>query len=213
MECSYGCQLVSKPINPEPIIRTASPSGPWQDVAIDLLGFLSSRNYIFFVIDHFIRYLELVVIKTVTTEKVIKSLTKMFTTHGSPIPITSNNGPQFVQRLSVSIKHRNVISLWPQVNGEVKRQNRSLLKRIKIAQVEGNNWKKEMNAYLLMYRFTPHSTTSFSPAELLFKRKLRTKLSEFEVSYFDGSQSVRDRNSENIKRKAVCGSETRCLIQ
>ena len=54
-----------------------------------------------------------------------------------------------------------------------------------------------MNIYLLMYRSTPHSTTGVSPAELLFKRKLSTKLPEFEVSYFDDDlQSVRDRDSE-----------------
>ena len=31
-----------------------------------------------------------------------------------------------------------------------------------------------------MYRSTPHSTTGVSPAELLFNRKLRTKLPQLE---------------------------------
>ena len=60
-----------------------------------------------------------------------------------------------------------------------------------------------MNAYLLLYRSTPRSTTGVSPAELLFKRKLRTKLPEFKVLYFDDDlQSVRDRDSENKQRKS-----------
>ena len=34
--------------------------------------------------------------------------------------------------------------------------------------------------YLLAYRSTPHTTTGISPAELLYGRKIRTKMAEFE---------------------------------
>ena len=34
----YGCQLVAKPMNQEPLHRTVLPSQPWQDLAIDFLG-------------------------------------------------------------------------------------------------------------------------------------------------------------------------------
>ena len=84
--------------------------------------------------------------------------------------------------------------------------NRSLLKRIKIAQAEGKDWKKELRAYLIAYRSTPHATTGVSPAELLFGRKIRTKLPELkEVS---PSNEVRDRDSE-MKGKAKCYSDRR----
>ena len=33
----YGCQLLAKPMNPEPLHRTVLPSQPWQDLAIDFL--------------------------------------------------------------------------------------------------------------------------------------------------------------------------------
>lgn len=33
----YGCQLVAKPMNPEPLHWTALPSQPWQELAIDVL--------------------------------------------------------------------------------------------------------------------------------------------------------------------------------
>ena len=70
----------------------------------------------------------------------------------------------------------NVTPLWPQANGEVKRYNRTLLKRIKIVQAENKNWRNEIYSFLLMYGSTSHSTTGVRPAELLFNRKLRTKL-------------------------------------
>ena len=95
-KCCCGCLLVSKPIDPELMGSTALPSGPWQDVTIDLLGPLPRGDNIFVAIDYFSRYLELDVMKTVTTEKVIESLAKMFATHGLLISKTSDNGPQFV---------------------------------------------------------------------------------------------------------------------
>ena len=63
--------------------------------------------------------------------------------------------------------------------GTSKRQNRSLLKRMRIAQAEGKNWRKELVRFLAAYRTTPHTVTGICPAELLFARKIRTKLPEF----------------------------------
>ena len=47
---------------------------------------------------------------------------------------------------------------------------------MKIAQAEGKDWKKEVQTYLIAYRTTPHTTAGVSPAELLFRRRQRTKL-------------------------------------
>ena len=92
------------------------------------------------------------------------------------------------------IEHRKTTPLWPQANGEVERQNKSVLKRMKIAQAEGKEWKKEIHKYLVAHRSTPHTTTGVSPAELLFGRKMHTKLPELkEVST---ESEMRDRDGE-----------------
>lgn len=65
---------------------------------------------------------------------------------------------------------------WPQENGEVERQNKSLVKRLKISQAESRDWKLDLLDFLLMYRSTSHSTTGRSPAELLFGRIIKDKL-------------------------------------
>ena len=79
---------------------------------------------------------------------------------------------------------------WAQANGEVERQNRTLLKAMRIAQAEGKNWRKEIRYFLRAYRTTPHSTTGVSPAELMFKRKLRTCLPT--LRFYELDEGLRD---------------------
>lgn len=54
----HGCQTVARPDPPEPLRTTPLPDGPWQDVAIDLLGPLPSNHSILVVVDYYSRYYE-----------------------------------------------------------------------------------------------------------------------------------------------------------
>ena len=198
----HPCQVVGAPNPPEPVKTTELPNGPWQHLAIDLMTpCLPSGDHVFAVVDYYSRYIEIQVMKSTTTDKIIASLKRMFLTHGLPISVTTDNGPQFISdefrkfMENEGIHHRHTTPLWPQANGEIERQNRSLLKRIRIAQIENKDWKEELGAYLTMYRTTPHSTTGVSPAELLFGRKLRTRLPGLEESTVEDVE-VKDRDSE-----------------
>lgn len=51
----------------------------------------------------------------------------------------------------------NTVPYWPQQNGEVERQNRDILKRLKIEQMEKKDLRKTLYEYLLMYNATLHS--------------------------------------------------------
>ena len=42
--------------------------------------------------------------------------------------------------------------------------------------MERNDPKEELNKHLLMYNATSHPSTGFAPAELMFGRKIRTRL-------------------------------------
>jgi len=70
------------------------------------------------------------------------------------------------------------VSLWPQSNGEVERQNRTILKYLKTVHSQGKDLKTELHTFLLAYKTTPHSTTGMALAEMLFRRKIRIKLPE-----------------------------------
>ena len=201
----YGCQLVARPNPPEPLTSTTLPEGPWQDLAVDLLGPLPSGHSILVVVDYYSRYYEYTIMTSTTAVKVIDDLEEIFSRHGLPRTIKSDNGPQFTsgefQEYCVQngIMHLRTTPKWPQANGEVERQNASLMKRIRIAQAEGVNWKKELRRYVTKYRSIDHTTTGKSPAELLFNRKMRGKLPELHADCRLDLET-RDRDAE-VKAK------------
>ena len=138
----HGCQLVSRPANPEPIKPTLSPRGPWQDLAVDLLGPLPSEDYVF----SRSRLLQQILWNWGNAVHNIWEDYWTFrgdlTTHGLPLSVASDNGPQFCSDVferyleDCVVEHLKTTPIWPQANGEVERQNRSLLKRMRIARMK-----------------------------------------------------------------------------
>lgn len=177
-----GCTLVSAPPPPEPMRRTELPSQPWQHLAMDFLGPLPSGHHIFVLVDYFSRYFEMEIMTKIDSKATIDRLKFIFARFGFPFTVTADNGRQFVSLEMREYFEQNNIRListtpfWPQMNGEVERQNSSLLKRLIISQNLKGDWREDLHQYLLMYRSTPHSTTLRTPAELMFNWNIRDKL-------------------------------------
>ena len=72
--------------------------------------------------------------------------------------------------------------------------------------LQKKNWKTELNIYLAAYRTLPHPTTGVSPGELLFGRKIRTKLPELSDVHVE--QGVCDRDGEQ-KSKSKSYADSR----
>lgn len=197
----HGCAIVSAPSAPEPIKRTKLPSQPWDHLAIDFCGPLPSGHYLFVVVDYFSRFTEVKIMTKTETKDTIDALEEIFERFGNPLSITCDNGPQFISAGFKEFCDENDIAIisttpyWPQQNGEVERQNRSLLKRIKISQNTNGNWRKDLRTYLKMYRSTPHSVTMKSPGELMFNRTMRDKLPSIEKS-MPIDEELHDRDKE-----------------
>lgn len=177
-----GCTLVGAPSAPEPIKRTELPSSPWQHIAIDFCGPLPSSHHLFVIVDYYSRFVEVEIMTKIDSLKAIERLKIIFARFGFPLSITADNGRQFIGHDFKQFCDTNNITLnstipyWPQQNGEVERQNRSLLKRLSISQEAKRDWMKDLHEYLLMYRSTPHSTTMKTPSELMFGWNIRDKL-------------------------------------
>ncbi|XP_055604370.1 uncharacterized protein K02A2.6-like [Uranotaenia lowii] len=198
-----GCRLVQIPDPPEPMIRRPLPDKPWIDVAMDFLGPMPTGEYVLVVIDYYSRYLELEIMTRITAQETIKRLKRIFRVWGPPRTITLDNAKQFVSSEfeefcnSQGVHLNHISPYWPQANGEVERQNRSLLKRMKIANALYNDWKAELNDYLDLYNNTPHTITGKAPSELLQNRKLRSKLPQLDdLETIPPSSDFRDQDQE-----------------
>lgn len=122
--------------------------------------------------------------RSTAAKRVVDVLTQIFYRYGFPFTLKSDNSPkfwceEFEKFLSDhGIKHLTSPPFWLQANGHVERQNRTLLKSLKNAHIEGNNWHEELQKFLLAYRTTPQTSIGVTPAFLMFGRELKTKLPE-----------------------------------
>lgn len=149
---------------------------------MDYLGPLPSGDYLFMLVDYYSRYIEVEIIKKIDSQETIKRLRVIFARFGFPLSITADNGSQLVSEEFKAYCKENNIRLvsttpyWPQQNGEIERQNRSILKQLTISRNQKTDWKRGLQEYLHMYRSTPQTTTLKTPSELMFGRTIRDKL-------------------------------------
>lgn len=213
-----GCQLIGLPSKPVPMSRREMPTRPWVDIAIDFMGPFPSGEYLLVIVDYFSRYKEVEIMNRITAHETVERLDKIFTRLGYPRTITLDNAKQFIGKEFEEYCKTRGIALnhsapyWPQENGLVERQNRSLLKRLQISHALGRNWRKDLNDYLVMYYTTPHSSTGKTPTELCYGRTIRSKLPCLEdIETIPPSSDYRDQDylqkkqgkeREDIRRRA-----------
>ena len=149
------------------------------------MDLLPNGENILVIVDYFSRYYEVAFLGSMTTKRIIESLIPIFSRLGSPVKSKTDNAPQFISTEfkayleEYGVEHRASIPMWPHSNGEVERQNRTLLKAIKISQLQWTNtrkWKVELSKFLMAYRSTPHVSTNSSSYFSMFGREMRTKL-------------------------------------
>ena len=110
------------------------------------------------------------------------------------------------------IEHRKSPPLWPQANGEVERQNRTLLKSMKIAAEEEKRWIDELPKFLLAYRSTPQVSTGATPASLMLGKEIRTKLPELRPEKSLRDESMRDKDWEQKLMQKVYADGNRGAV-
>ena len=108
VKCCLPCQCTNpKKTEPEPIQSTLLPTKPWTHLAIDICGPFPSGDFIVVPLDYYSRWPEDSIMKTTTSEKIIKWLQMVFSHHGYHQKLTSDNGSQFV-----SEEFQNYLSKW-----------------------------------------------------------------------------------------------------
>ena len=90
-KCST-CVKLTHPAN-QPMISSKLPKHPWERIATDLFQ-LNKQTYILFINYHS-RYPKVIKLNSTTFTSVIIAMKSLFSTHGIPHAVISDNGPQY----------------------------------------------------------------------------------------------------------------------
>lgn len=166
--------LRRQPQHTEPMIPSPLPRQPWQKLGADLLADLFfQKGTTYLLIDYFSRYIEIEKMPITTVKSVIQALKAIFSRHGVPETLISDNGQQFASSefsafaADYDFIHITSSPYFSQSNGEAERA----VKTSKILLLKNH----DPYCALLAYRVTQllHGP---SPAEMLMGRKLRSPL-------------------------------------
>ena len=175
-----ACQANRKSPPEAPLHPWEWPSKPWSRLHVDFAGPFMGRTFLILVDAHS-KWLEVVPVSTPSSQQAIKALRHIFSTHGLPEVLVTDNGSAFTSMDFATFVKRNgfrhirCAPYHPASNGLAERAVQTFKEAMK-KMVTGGDLDTHLSRFLFQYRLTPHSTTGHSPAELLFGRKPRSHL-------------------------------------
>ena len=169
-KCSL-CQRYSNKQQKETLMQHETPEHPWQNVATDLFQW-AGKDYLL-VVDRYSGYPEIALLSNTTSSVVIRHMKSIFARH---VEVLSDNGPQYSSGLFKKFStewgfiHKTSSPLYPKSNGLAERTVQTVKRLLKKAYDGGED------PYLALLSYRNTATKSYSPAELLMGRSLRTRL-------------------------------------
>ncbi|CAI2339148.1 unnamed protein product [Caenorhabditis sp. 36 PRJEB53466] len=177
------CQIHGKTLRKVPLEPWNTPERVWQRVHIDYAGPENGQYYLV-VVDAKSKWPEVAIVKSISSVSTVRTLKGIFSSHGYPETLVSDNGTQFVSREFANMCHEYGIehirspAFHPQSNGQAERFVDTLKRGLKKLKGEGNVNPEIMSQFLFHYRSTPSNTLGgLTPAEAHFGRRIRTKMS------------------------------------
>jgi transposase InsO family protein len=161
------------PIQKEPV--------PFHTIHVDHLGpFRKTKHgncHLIVVVDGFTKFLLLKAVKSTKTRFVVKFLTEVISTYGSPFRIITDKGTAFTAKKfrqfceAHQIHHVEVAVATPRANGQVERLNRSVLNALSTTSKSEDTWDAVVNKVQFAINNTINKTTNKTPSELLMGYK------------------------------------------
>lgn len=133
------------------------------------------------VVDAHTKWPEVVQMGSTTAEETVEHMRTLMARMGIPEQVVTDNGPQFTSGVFRAFMKKNGIQhvtgapYHPATNGLAERLVQSVKRAVK-ANKSGTSLQHKLDEFLLAYRVSPHAVTEQSPAQLMYGRKLRTKL-------------------------------------
>lgn len=198
-ECTI-CQLNAPKNQKEPLIPHEVPDKAFDKVGCDILEF-ENKNYLV-VVDYYSKWIELSQMKGKQASNVNAELMQIFSHFGIPKIVIADNMPfgsyectEFAKKLDFKIITSS--PHYPKSNGLAERSVQ-ICKNI----LRKTNNFFEMQKALLEYRSTPTQFMTYSPAQLVQNRNLRTSLPAH-VNKFKPKLCTEDVVKMQIQKKTI----------
>ena len=178
-DCVAECISCQEKANMNPksdLCNWLGPKSPFVRVHVD--HFFFGGKAIFLVVDAYSKWVELFIHCTPTTERCISSLELVFTTHGYPETLVSDNHPCFKSfDMEVYCKSRNIKQLFsapfsPYSNGLAERHVQATKRSL--VRMDQRNLQDALYRYLATYRNTVSDVTNQTPSFMVFGREVRS---------------------------------------
>jgi hypothetical protein len=175
----YACAQIKGDPPKAPLHSWQWPERPWQRLHIDYAGPFLGRQFLI-VVDAHSEFPYAIPVPDTTANVTIKELYALFSVHGLPDQIVSDNGAQFTSDIfsnfcrTLGVQHIRSAAYHPSTNGKAERFVRTFKTAMTAMKSEAGPLDLKLLKFLFRYRSTPHTTTGRTPAELLYGRPLRT---------------------------------------
>ncbi|UYV65035.1 K02A2.6-like [Cordylochernes scorpioides] len=202
VERCENCQLVRNNPKPSPVHPWTAPVKPWSRIHIDYAGPFHGRTFLI-VVDSMSKWPEAIIMDHCTATATVRVLRNLFSVHGLPDQVVSDNGRMFVghefqEFLRMNgIRHITSAPYHPQTNGQAERVVQTLKQLIR-----KNGWENisvTLPRALFAMRTTPHGTTGLTPAELLMGRRLTTRMNRLHPKESEDSENVKEHFQNRFK--------------
>lgn len=181
--CDICIKLRSSPAR-APLAVWPFPPQPFYRVHIDFLGPINNLSYLV-IVDSYSKWVEAYNMSCTTSEAVIAKLYEFMSRFGLIHTLVSDNASCFLSSqftnfcLTNGISHVTAPAYHPASNGQAESYVKIIKKGIKSSLLTSSNAKENnenLLKYLFDYRNSVHITTGSSPAEVVFGRRLRSRL-------------------------------------
>ena len=175
------CQEHQRSPPAAPIHPWEFPERPWSRIHIDY-AYIDNQN-VLIVVDAYTKWIEAIRVTNATAAATVTAMRRLFATYGIPETVVSDNGTQFVSEefanflFNNNVEHVQTAPKHPSSNGLAERAVQTVKSGVK--KTSGTSFmslEMRIQVFLMTYRITPQGTTSKSPSELMFKRRIRSRM-------------------------------------
>lgn len=176
-----------------------TPANPWQRLHIDFAGPVDNRMFLI-LIDAHSKWPEAKVVRTTSSECAIKALRDIFAEQGLPEVLVSDNGTAFSSTefkkftQDNGIRHILTPPYSPSSNGQAERTVQTIKNKLKM--LSGRDLGVMLPRLLFGLRTSPSTVTGKTPAEMLNKRRFRTR---FDIIHPFSAKPVAEQQIEKNK--------------